>query len=113
MDLSLFVKTGPGTFKWVKLFAIGLSVSNNWSIPEDKYVRMHLKGRPIALYAPTNIEDDGKYDVKAAQNPPAQELKLEWVYPFVDNIFYTPTANKVFVVYMYMRITLSVSILNL
>lgn len=50
---------------------------------EDKYVRMHLKGRPVPLYAPSSIEDEGRYDVKAAQNPPPQELKLEWVYPFV------------------------------
>lgn len=53
------------------------------SFTEDKYVRMHLKGRPVPLYAPTNIEDEGRYDVKAAQNPPSQELKLEWVYPSV------------------------------
>ncbi|XP_052271012.1 echinoderm microtubule-associated protein-like 2 isoform X1 [Dreissena polymorpha] len=49
---------------------------------EDKYIRMHLKGRPVPLYAPTNIEDEGKYDVKAPQNPPAEQLKLEWVYGY-------------------------------
>jgi len=51
------------------------------SFLEDKYVRMHLKGRPVPLYAPTNIEDDGPYDVKGEQGPPQQTLKLEWVYP--------------------------------
>ncbi|XP_052766462.1 echinoderm microtubule-associated protein-like 2 isoform X3 [Mya arenaria] len=49
---------------------------------EDKYVRMHLKGRPVPLYAPSNIEDEGSYDVKAPQDPPSQKLKLEWVYGY-------------------------------
>lgn len=46
---------------------------------DDKYVRMHLKGRPVPLYAPSTIED---YDVKAPQDPPEQQLKLEWVYGY-------------------------------
>ena len=43
-------------------------------------MRMHLKGRPVPLYAPTNLED---YDVRAPQDPPNAELKLEWVYPCI------------------------------
>lgn len=46
---------------------------------EDKYVRMHLKGRPVCVYAPSTLDD---YDVKAAQDPPDQQLQLEWVYGY-------------------------------
>lgn len=47
--------------------------------PEDKYVRMHLKGRPVPLYAPSDLED---YNVSAPQEPPDAQLKLEWVYGY-------------------------------
>ncbi|XP_053393881.1 echinoderm microtubule-associated protein-like 2 isoform X3 [Mercenaria mercenaria] len=46
---------------------------------EDRYIRMHLKGRPVCLYAPSTLDC---YDVKAAQNPPEHQLKLEWVYGY-------------------------------
>ena len=40
---------------------------------------MHLKGRPVCLYAPPGYDD---YDVSAPQGVPDAKLKLEWVYPF-------------------------------
>lgn len=46
---------------------------------EDKYVRMYLRGRPVPLYAPSKTED---YDVRAPQDSPDAELKLEWVYGY-------------------------------
>ena len=50
------------------------------SISEDKFVRMHLKGRPVPLYARSDLND---YDVQAPQDPPDFHLKLEWVYPSI------------------------------
>ena len=49
---------------------------------EDKYLRMHLKGRPVCLYAPSDV-DEG-YNVRSPQEPPDAQLKLEWVYPFMQ-----------------------------
>ncbi|KAL4238714.1 Echinoderm microtubule-associated protein-like 1 [Mactra antiquata] len=46
---------------------------------EDKYLRMHLKGRPVALFASVNTEN---YDVSAPLHPPEQQLQLEWVYGY-------------------------------
>ena len=53
------------------------------SFAEEKFLRMHLKGRPVLLYAKQSLED---YDVKAPQGPPDADLKLEWVYPFLKNL---------------------------
>ena len=43
---------------------------------------MHLKGRPVCLYAPSNVDEH--YNVRTPQEPPDAQLKLEWVYPFVE-----------------------------
>jgi hypothetical protein len=40
---------------------------------------MHLKGRPVCLFAPDEGYED--YNVKAEQDCPNATLKLEWVYP--------------------------------
>ena len=42
---------------------------------------MYLKGRPVALYAPSDKDD---YDIDDPQHPPKETLELEWVYPFCD-----------------------------
>lgn len=67
-------------------------------ILEDKYVRMHLKGRPVPLYAPSDTEC---YDVKAPQDPPAKRLELEWVYGYRGrdgrcNLFMLPTGEAIY-----------------
>ncbi|XP_060556828.1 echinoderm microtubule-associated protein-like 2 isoform X5 [Ruditapes philippinarum] len=46
----------------------------------DGYLRMHLKGRPVCLFAPDEGYED--YNVKAEQDCPNATLKLEWVYGY-------------------------------
>ncbi|CAH1391211.1 unnamed protein product [Nezara viridula] len=38
---------------------------------------MYLRGRPVVLYAPSNLVDT--YDVVKVAAPPQQKLELEWV----------------------------------
>jgi len=45
----------------------------------DGSVKMHLKGRPVMLYRPTDLE---LYDVNAPSHLPEQSLELEWVYGY-------------------------------
>lgn len=41
---------------------------------------MYLRGRPVSLYAPSELIDS--YDISKVTTPPQARLKLEWVYPF-------------------------------
>ncbi|KAH3859285.1 hypothetical protein DPMN_102003 [Dreissena polymorpha] len=68
---------------------------------EEKFLKIYLKGRPVPLCAPTNIEDEGPYDVKAPQDPPAQQLKLEWVYGYrggdcMSNLYTIATGEVIY-----------------
>ncbi len=47
-------------------------------------LKMYLRGRCINLYAPTDIAAD--YDFSAVSDVPEEQLKLEWVYPFIVGI---------------------------
>ena len=48
---------------------------------EEGSLRMYLRGRPICLYAPSDIMDS--YDISKVATAPQSRLKLEWVYPFL------------------------------
>lgn len=48
--------------------------------PEEGYVKMYLKGRPITMFLPKDQVDS--YCLEARADPPGNKLKLDWVYPF-------------------------------
>lgn len=47
--------------------------------PEDAYVRMFLRGRPVTMHIPDQQRESYSLDHKVAL--PNQKLKLQWVYP--------------------------------
>ncbi|CAB0003327.1 unnamed protein product [Nesidiocoris tenuis] len=47
---------------------------------EEGTLKIYLRGRPVVLYAPTEVIPS--YDVTKVAAPPQARLKLEWVYPF-------------------------------
>lgn len=49
--------------------------------PEEGYVRMYLKGRPITMFMPKDQVDS--YCLEARADLPGNKLKLDWVYPFI------------------------------
>ncbi|KAI0213314.1 Echinoderm microtubule-associated protein-like 1 [Lamellibrachia satsuma] len=65
---------------------------------DDGSLRFYLRGRPINLYAPTNLTD---YDVSRIGQAPDQHLKLEWVYGYRGrdarcNLYQLPTGEMVY-----------------
>nr|CAD7573381.1 unnamed protein product [Timema californicum] len=52
---------------------------------EEGSVRIFLRGRPIVLYAPSELAES--YDLNKVTTPPQTRLKLEWVYPFIQPFF--------------------------
>uniref|UniRef100_H2Z3H4 Uncharacterized protein n=1 Tax=Ciona savignyi TaxID=51511 RepID=H2Z3H4_CIOSA len=68
---------------------------------EDCSVRMHLKGRPVVLYKPTNVEP--AYNIASSSQLPDHKLKLEWVYGYRgrdcrSNVYSLPTGEIVYFV---------------
>ena len=47
--------------------------------PEDGYVRMFLRGRPVTMHLPDQQRESYSLDYKGAL--PDRKLKLQWVYP--------------------------------
>lgn len=47
--------------------------------PEEGYVKMYLKGRPITMFMPKEQVDS--YCLEARGELPSNKLKLDWVYP--------------------------------
>lgn len=47
--------------------------------PEDGYVRMFLRGRPVTMHIPDEQRESYSIDHKVAL--PDRKLKLQWVYP--------------------------------
>ena len=64
---------------------------------------MHLKGRPVCLYAPSDV-DEG-YNVRSPQEPPDAQLKLEWVYPFMQIVFSVEAPVPYTVIFTAVKIT--------
>uniref|UniRef100_A0A8C4RAU6 Uncharacterized protein n=1 Tax=Eptatretus burgeri TaxID=7764 RepID=A0A8C4RAU6_EPTBU len=46
---------------------------------EENYVKMFVRGRPITMYLPSDLE--GNYMLNNKVSLPQEKLKLEWVYP--------------------------------
>ncbi|XP_014271335.1 echinoderm microtubule-associated protein-like 2 isoform X3 [Halyomorpha halys] len=68
---------------------------------EDGSLRMYLRGRPVMLYAPSNLIET--YDVAKVAAPPQQRLKLEWAYGYRgkdcrNNLYLLPTGEMVYFV---------------
>lgn len=49
------------------------------SFAEGDYIKMFMRGRPITMFIPADVEN---YEDVRTELPP-ERLKLEWVYPFV------------------------------
>lgn len=47
---------------------------------EEGNLRIYLRGRPVSLYAPSDLSD---YSVDKEVTTPDQKLQLEYVYPFL------------------------------
>lgn len=55
------------------------SSSLSFFLPEDGYVRMFLRGRPVTMHIPDQQRESYSIDHKVAL--PDRKLKLQWVYP--------------------------------
>nr|CAB3242502.1 echinoderm microtubule-associated protein-like 2 [Phallusia mammillata] len=65
---------------------------------EEGSVRMHLRGRPVVLYKPSEIES---YNPAEPSQMPDNKLKLEWVYGYRgkdcrSNLYFLPTGEIVY-----------------
>ncbi|XP_063217797.1 echinoderm microtubule-associated protein-like 2 isoform X3 [Bacillus rossius redtenbacheri] len=68
---------------------------------EEGAVRMYLRGRPVVLYAPSDVAES--YDLGKVTTPPQSRLKLEWVYGYRgrdcrSNLYLLPTGEIVYFV---------------
>ncbi|XP_039992654.1 echinoderm microtubule-associated protein-like 1 isoform X8 [Xiphias gladius] len=66
---------------------------------EEGYVKMFLKGRPIAMYMPKDQVDS--YCLEARAELPSNKLKLDWVYGYRgrdcrSNLYLLPTGETVY-----------------
>lgn len=52
-------------------------------LPEDGYVRMFLRGRPVTMHIPDDQKEGYSLDHKAAL--PDRKVKLQWVYPLENS----------------------------
>ncbi|KAG8443603.1 hypothetical protein GDO86_008955 [Hymenochirus boettgeri] len=65
--------------------------------PEGDYIKMFMRGRPITMFFPTDVEN---YDDIRTEMPP-EKLKLEWVYGYRGrdcraNVYLLPTGEIVY-----------------
>lgn len=65
---------------------------------EEGSLRMFLRGRPINVYAPSDVLD---FDVTDVGVPPERNLKLEWVYGYRgrdcrSNVVFLPTGEVLY-----------------
>ncbi|CAI9730039.1 echinoderm microtubule-associated protein-like 2 isoform X10 [Octopus vulgaris] len=68
-----------------------------WNLDEG-YLKIYLRGRPINLYAPSNVTD---FSTTKTVEPPSEKLQLEWVYGYRgrdcrSNLHYLPTGEIVY-----------------
>lgn len=67
---------------------------------EDGSMRMFIRGRPVVMYAPTDLDN---FDPSKVAPPPQNKLKLEWVYGYRgkdcrSNLYLLPTGEIVYFV---------------
>ncbi|XP_070181364.1 echinoderm microtubule-associated protein-like 2 isoform X3 [Littorina saxatilis] len=68
-----------------------------WS-PEERSLKIYLKGRAVNMYAPSTVSD---YSIAKPGELPAEKLQLEWVYGYRgrdcrSNLYYLPTGELVY-----------------
>lgn len=68
---------------------------------EEGMLKIYLKGRPINLYAPSDVMEE--YDVAAPLPAPDQKLNLQWAYGYRgkdarNNLYLLPTGEMVYFV---------------
>nr|XP_023029644.1 echinoderm microtubule-associated protein-like 2 isoform X2 [Leptinotarsa decemlineata] len=68
---------------------------------EDKTLKMFLRGRPIILYAPTDLGEN--YEITKVCTAPSRRLKLDWVYGYRgrdcrSNLYFLPTGEMIYFV---------------
>jgi len=68
---------------------------------EENALRIHVRGRPVMLYAPSALE--GEYQLSRVSPAPAVRPKLEWVYGYRgrdarSNLYLLPTGEMVYFV---------------
>uniref|UniRef100_UPI00358F089D echinoderm microtubule-associated protein-like 2 isoform X4 n=1 Tax=Myxine glutinosa TaxID=7769 RepID=UPI00358F089D len=67
--------------------------------PEEGYVKMYLRGRPITMYVPQEKVEGYRLDIRL--EPPSERLKLDWVYGYRgkdcrSNLYLLPTGEMVY-----------------
>ncbi|XP_053191092.1 echinoderm microtubule-associated protein-like 1 isoform X1 [Scomber japonicus] len=67
--------------------------------PEEGYVKMYLKGRPVTMFMPKDQVDN--YCLEARADLPSNKLKLDWVYGYRgrdcrSNLYLLPTGETVY-----------------
>uniref|UniRef100_A0AAQ4NZC0 EMAP like 2 n=1 Tax=Gasterosteus aculeatus aculeatus TaxID=481459 RepID=A0AAQ4NZC0_GASAC len=67
--------------------------------PEDSYVRMFLRGRPVTMHIPDQQKESYSLDLKVPL--PERKLKLQWVYGYRgrdcrSNLYLLPTGEIVY-----------------
>uniref|UniRef100_A0A8C7RPV6 Echinoderm microtubule-associated protein-like 4 n=1 Tax=Oncorhynchus mykiss TaxID=8022 RepID=A0A8C7RPV6_ONCMY len=83
-----------------KLLAKVLAIKKNvlsGSFAEGDYIKMFMRGRPITMYIPADVEN---YEDVRTELPP-EKLKLEWVYGYRGrdcraNVYLLPTGESVY-----------------
>ncbi|KAL1138870.1 hypothetical protein AAG570_008932 [Ranatra chinensis] len=68
---------------------------------EEGALRMYLRGRPVVLYAPSDMATN--YDITKVATAPQSKLKLDWVYGYRgrdcrSNLYLLPTGEMVYFV---------------
>uniref|UniRef100_A0AAX7T4T3 EMAP like 3 n=1 Tax=Astatotilapia calliptera TaxID=8154 RepID=A0AAX7T4T3_ASTCA len=67
------------------------------STPSGQSIKMFIRGRPITMYIPSNIQN---YD-ELKMEPPSERLELDWVYGYRGrdgraNLYFLPTGEAVY-----------------
>uniref|UniRef100_A0A672HU48 HELP domain-containing protein n=1 Tax=Salarias fasciatus TaxID=181472 RepID=A0A672HU48_SALFA len=67
------------------------------SRPRGQSIKMFIRGRPITMYVPSNIQN---YE-ELKMEPPSQRLELDWVYGYRGrdcraNLYFLPTGEAVY-----------------
>jgi microtubule-associated protein-like 1/2 len=74
--------------------------------PKDGTVQLHLRGKPVQLFAPTSLKDSYSLTGSSLASPAItdhQKLKLDWVYGYRgrdarSNLYLLPTGELVYFV---------------
>lgn len=68
---------------------------------EDKTIKIYLRGRPVILYAPSDLAEN--YNISKVSTAPSRRLKLDWAYGYRgrdcrSNLYFLPTGEMVYFV---------------